>query len=245
MIPIASITMHPDCQCRAKLSSEAIKEYADLVKSGIALPPVRVWHDNINYWLSDGFHRVSAHKLTGCQTIAAEVLQGTLSDAVWDACRANATHGLKRSRADLVSTIRRLLEHPNAAELTTTDLARHIHVPESTFRYWRRRLAADRKSPVSRVTRKGTTYVMNTASIGRTGLRSATCVKSKSELERGLREMKEPLSPDMQAVLTVIGNWVCGPAEVADCIRALLGIEDRLLTGRSHGYKRFDLKASS
>lgn len=107
VLDISSITMHPDCQCRAKLASATIKEYAKLVNSGLEFPPIRVWHDASNYWLSDGFHRVSAYKLAGKVTISAEVFRGTLTDAIWDACRANSTHGMRRSTADLVLTIQR------------------------------------------------------------------------------------------------------------------------------------------
>jgi hypothetical protein len=230
VLAISSITLHPDCQCRAKLVSETIKEYAKLVKSGVEFPQVRVWHDGAYYWSSDGFHRIRAHELAGRLNISAEAFKGTLSDAIWDACRANATHGLQRSRANLVSTIRRLLEHPNGADLTTAELARHMQIPESTFRYWRRRLAGERMASVRRVTRKGKTYVMNTESIGRKRSRSAHCVKSKSVIDHGLREMKEQVSPWIQAVLTVVGNWVCGPAEVKDCVRALDGIQMRFGT---------------
>lgn len=245
LLPIASITMHPDCQCRAKLSSATIEEYAKLVKAGVEFPPVRVWHDGTRYWLSDGFQRVGGHKLAGRLNISADVFQGTLSDAIWDACRANGTHGLRRSTADLVSTIRRVLEHPNAAELTTTDLAKHVHIPESTFRFWRRRLAAEGAAAVRRVTRKGKTYLMNTEGIGKTKFRSAHSVKSKNEIDGGLREMKEQVSPEIQAVLSVVGKWVCGPAEIKDCVRALQGIEGRFGTAGRRDAKDGKGKASS
>lgn len=89
-----------------------------------------------------------------------------------------------------------------------------------------------------RVTRKGKTYVMKTACIGKTGSRPAHSVMSKGEIDRGLREMKEHLSPELQAVLTVVGNWVCGPAEIKDCVRALRAIEVRFGTALATDAKR-------
>jgi hypothetical protein len=70
-------------------------------------------------------------------------------------------------------------------------------------------------------------------------------VKSKNEIDGGLREMKEQVSPALQAVLSVVGKWVCGPAEIKDCVRALRGIEVRFGTAGRRDAKDGKEKASS
>ena len=49
-----------------------------------------------DYWLSDGFHRLHAHRNAGLGTIKANVHAGTKRDAVLASVGANAEHGLKR-----------------------------------------------------------------------------------------------------------------------------------------------------
>src|ERR1035437_3553287 len=75
-------------QHRVAVDPSIIAEYASLMREGVAFPPVRVWWDGSDYWLSDGFQRVSAAEIAGCTQIAAKVLHGTLSDAQWDSYAA-------------------------------------------------------------------------------------------------------------------------------------------------------------
>ena len=58
----------------------------------------RVWplgnYGGQNLWLADGFHRLAAFKDIGRDRIQAEVIEGTLEDALWRSFGANKTHGL-------------------------------------------------------------------------------------------------------------------------------------------------------
>ena len=39
---------------RAELVDDAVQEYAELMKDGAKFPPVKVYFDDTEYWLSDG-----------------------------------------------------------------------------------------------------------------------------------------------------------------------------------------------
>ena len=119
-------------------------------------PPLRVWFDGSQYWLSDGFHRLAAAKRAGFKYVTASVENGSLEDAIWDSYGANSRHGLPRRRLDVIATIQRALLHPHATALSNVQIAKRIGIPETTLRRWRKRLSSpDGEDGVRLVTRKG------------------------------------------------------------------------------------------
>ena len=68
MLPIADIRMDGDTQTRVQLNEEAVNAYAEEMNyRGIeAFSPVDVFLDEENnYWLGDGFYRVTAAQRNG------------------------------------------------------------------------------------------------------------------------------------------------------------------------------------
>jgi len=100
---LMSIRIDHGIQQRARmLDAGIVAEYAEAMKSASKFPPVMVYYDGANYWLSDGYHRVEAADEAGLKTIAAEVREGTQRDATLNACGANRDHGLHRPREDVL-----------------------------------------------------------------------------------------------------------------------------------------------
>jgi hypothetical protein len=62
---------------------------------GLKFPPVTVFYDGADYWLADGFHRVTAALQADLKEIAADVHQGTREDAQWYSFSANKANGLR------------------------------------------------------------------------------------------------------------------------------------------------------
>ncbi len=127
-------------QGRAALNQSVIAEYAELMLAGAEFPPVRTWFDGESYWLADGFQRLAAAQSTGSSEIRAEVFYGSLEDARWDSYAANALHGLRRTRADIEVVVTQALRHPNGVRLSNREIARHLNLPETTLRRWRKTL---------------------------------------------------------------------------------------------------------
>lgn len=111
-LKVDNIRIDGGTQAREEIDNDAVRDYADILQenNGEGLPPIEVYFDGSQYWLSDGFHRWHAHRQAGLGTIQANVIQGTQRDAILAAVGANAAHGLKRSNADKRKAVRMLLE---------------------------------------------------------------------------------------------------------------------------------------
>ena len=87
-------------QSRARIDDETVRDYAESMDDGVDFPPVIVFWDGKEYWLADGFHRLAAAQKREKKSIACEVRQGTMRDALKYSFQANAAHGLKRTNED-------------------------------------------------------------------------------------------------------------------------------------------------
>lgn len=106
-ILLSAIRFHADCQSRVHLDEETVAEYALRMGEGAIFPPVVVFFDGSDRWLADGFHRYAAMKGLARERgdeatteVAAEVRQGTRTDAIRHALAANAQHGKRREPGD-------------------------------------------------------------------------------------------------------------------------------------------------
>ncbi|MBX3218900.1 MAG: hypothetical protein KF795_00190 [Labilithrix sp.] len=86
-----------------------MNEYADALNNRAHFPPVVVYHDGKDMWLSDGFHRYHAHRAAGRPSIFVDLRRGTVEEARFYASSANATHGKPRTAADKTHAILLLL----------------------------------------------------------------------------------------------------------------------------------------
>ena len=230
-LEIATIRRDGGTQSRKTLSADVIREYADQMQVDEVFPPVIVWFDGDSYWLSDGSQRVAAAELFGRTTILAEVRRGTLSDARWSSYGANSRHGMRRTTDDIVAAIRNALGHANSMALSHNRIAKHLNVPEATFRRLLKAMPVEEtRSGTCLVTRKGKCYEMNTSLIGVRSGRSApveTKAKSLKELETRLTRLKERATPPVQLLLNVFANWAFGAVNDDDCLTALARLHKR------------------
>lgn len=110
-------------QARVEIDMDVVADYAEAVKAGIDFPLITVYHDGADYWLADGFHRFHAHKQAGKASIAAEVLSGTVREAILHSLGANGTHGLRRSNADKRKAVQTLLADAEWADWSDRKIA--------------------------------------------------------------------------------------------------------------------------
>lgn len=219
-LPISSIRKDGQTQHRVATDPNVVAEYAALMREGVAFPAITVWWDGNDYWLSAGFQRVAAAESAGCTQIAAEVRHGTQSDAQWDSYAANSVHGLRRTEADTRAVIQRALLHANAATLSNVQIAKHLHIPETTVRRWRQKLSPPSgEDRVRVVTRGETTYTLTTTNIGKKDGERRT--RPRRDLGAELAEMKEKGSPTARRLLNIIGHWTVGEATPRECLEAI------------------------
>jgi hypothetical protein len=93
---------------------------------------VLVYFDGISYYLTDGYHRLLAHKRAEKVSILCNVVQGTLRDAVFHSTGVNSAHGMRRTYADKRKAVMTLLDDFEWEGMSNGQIAKHCHV-SSTF----------------------------------------------------------------------------------------------------------------
>lgn len=113
-INLSDLDMDRSVQVRAKLHDETVAEYADhIAAKKPPLPPVIVFGPDTRgkYYLSEGWHRVAAHRKAGRTVIQATIRDGSWKEALEHALGSNAQHGLRRSSADKRRAVELAIKH--------------------------------------------------------------------------------------------------------------------------------------
>jgi len=119
-----------DCgtQSRAEISQSVIDEYETAMIDGSIFPPVTVFHDGVDYYLADGFHRYFATKSLGNPTITVDLHTGTLRDARLHSFSVNSMHGQRRTNADKRKAVLAMLDDFEWSGWSNLEIARRCHV---------------------------------------------------------------------------------------------------------------------
>lgn len=141
-IPVEKICTVGGTQPRAILDAQVVEEYFEAQARGDAFPPIDVVYDGEFYWPYDGFHRIEVCRRASAPLIPARVIQGTVEDARWLSCAANATHGLRRSNGDKRRAVETALRHDRGAGMSDRAIAEHVGVHHSTVAQIRGELEA-------------------------------------------------------------------------------------------------------
>jgi adenylylsulfate kinase len=220
MLEISKIRTDGGTQSRLSLDLAVVQEYSELMEVGVEFPPVRTWFDGSEYWLVDGFHRVAAAMRIGGLKLSAEVHSGSLDDARWDSFSANSTHGIRRTAADIEAVIRQALGHPNSRHLSNNQIAQHLHVPEATFRRWRKRLSPSADEDTMRIAvRQGKSYLMQTSKIG-----THQPVSAGKQISQELDHARAAATPDARRILNIVEKWIRHHSDTFTFLAALEGL---------------------
>lgn len=179
-INLNTIRIDGGTQSRAEINQDVVADYAERISDGSEFPPITVFFDGVDHYLADGFHRYFAHKKAGKASISAEIVTGTLRDAILHSCSVNAMHGLRRSNADKRKAVMTLLDDLEWQDWSNNEIARQCHV-SATF------VAALRVGEQSTVkfTRKGKT---------------ATYTKPEKEEPKPEKEEAKPDEKDQELI---------------------------------------------
>jgi ParB-like nuclease family protein len=211
------------CQARVTTDATTIDHYAEIItEEGYVFPPVVVYYDDANYWLSDGFHRHAAAKKAGLGSLKAEIRKGSRRDAILYAVGANAT--LRRTREDKRHAVEILLKDEEWSKWSNRTIAHRCGVNEKLVRTLRFSSAA-KPQIARRVERNGKTYDMNTNKIGK-----------KDDLDEVLAiEPHRDVQPDQ--------TWLVRPETVtAERDKAIDGDERRPVSDPTSGTEEVQLQ---
>jgi hypothetical protein len=122
----------PETQSRVKLDSATIADYAAKMSDGVEFPAIELYFDGKDYYLVDGFHRFAAHMTAFGQDkpINADVIPGSLRDAILCSVSVNSTHGLPRSNADKRRAVSVLLADEEWGRWSSREIARRCSVSD-------------------------------------------------------------------------------------------------------------------
>ncbi len=141
---MAEISTDTSAQMReAGTDPATVAEYADAIEAGAVFPAVLLYHDGAAYYVADGFHRVEAARRIARDTILAEVRDGSGRDAILAAAGANATHGLRRTRADKRRAVETLLRDPDWTRWSDREIGKACAVDHKTVASVRRELTGE------------------------------------------------------------------------------------------------------
>jgi hypothetical protein len=129
---LLAIRIDGGTQTRKELNTQAVDEYAELMKEGHQFPLMVVFHDGSDYWLSSGFHRYFANKKNGTVSVDVDLRQGTVEDALRFSLTANKDNGMRPTHADNRYAIEIMLNHPVWGKYTNTIIAKEIGVTSMT-----------------------------------------------------------------------------------------------------------------
>jgi hypothetical protein len=152
---IGALVMDQRLQSRAEISEEAVSDYAEALLGGADFPPVLVYFDSINYYLTDGYHRVLAHKRAEKVSILCEVVNGSITDAIFRSTGVNTDHGMRRTYADKRKAVMTLLDDFAWQGMSNTQIAKHCGVSPSFVSELRKGVGKDNTDTVKYKTPSG------------------------------------------------------------------------------------------
>jgi len=139
-INIDKIRIDGDTQSREKIKEETVLDYVEKMQGGEIFPPIKLFHDGINYWLADGFHRMFASKRADIKEISCDISKGTKRDAWIYSLGANDKHGLPRSNADKRRSIHRAINDIELCSLSDREIAKICNVSNMMIGRYRKEL---------------------------------------------------------------------------------------------------------
>jgi FtsZ-binding cell division protein ZapB len=128
MFNIELIRIDKGTQSRIAISQETVDDYARHMEDGTKFPPVIVFHDGVEYYLADGFHRYFATRKLNRDSIDTDIVKGTLREAIFYSLKANKAHGLRPSIEDKRNSVTKMLTDHEWKLWADREIARHCGV---------------------------------------------------------------------------------------------------------------------
>jgi len=131
-IEIAKIRIDGGTQPREGIDENVAREYGqEMTDNGIGVfDPVTIFYDGKDYWLADGYHRVTGAKMFDVQNLRADIRQGTRRDAILFSTGANGKHGLRRTNADKRRAVMTMLTDEDWSKWSDNRIAQHCNVSQ-------------------------------------------------------------------------------------------------------------------
>lgn len=144
-LKLSEIRLDGGTQARVMMDKNTIEEYTEALLNGAVFPPITVFDDGVYKWVGDGFYRFNAHKNAKIAFIEADVIKGTVRDAIDFSLRANSKHGKPRTIEDKRKAVTTVLNDPEWCELSDREIASKCEVSHPFVAKVRKELDTPRK----------------------------------------------------------------------------------------------------
>ena len=131
-INIEKIRIDGDTQSRVAISEKTVENYTELLLDGTKMRPIKIYHDGLDWWLVDGFHRYFASKRAKINELDCEIVKGTKRDAQIYSLGANHDHGLPRNNDDKRKSVLTCLNDVELCDLSEREIAKICNVSRMT-----------------------------------------------------------------------------------------------------------------
>lgn len=165
-INLSDIKLNKQTQSRTSINQDVVNDYCDLMLESVEFPAITLFFDGIDYYLVDGYHRYFASKKAGLKEMSAQVMNGSLRDAILYAVGVNNAHGLQRSHDDKRKAVMTLLDDLEWSEWSDAAIARHCNVSAMTVGRVRKSLNIE-QTDKKFINRHGNESVMKTENLGK------------------------------------------------------------------------------
>lgn len=163
---LTDISLNKQTQSRVAICQDTVAEYAEAMLDGQAFPKITVFFDGIHHYLVDGYHRYFAYKKAGVTEVSAEIINGTLRDAVLYAAGVNNSHGLRRTNEDKRKAVMTLLDDLEWCDWADTAIAKACNVSSMTVGRIRKSLNLE-QTEKKYLNKQGKEVTVNTENLGR------------------------------------------------------------------------------
>lgn len=201
-IGLDKIRIDGGTQSRVKIDENVVAQYADEMLNGDLFPPVVLFHDGVDYWLADGFHRYFANKRINSPGISADVKEGSVRDAILHGIEANNKHGLRPTNEDKRKGVITMLKDIEWQDLSNREIGRICGVSHTLVNAIRKELEEGKpsgkvstpKPPSGKVSTPDPAVEFNEAEIERETLRAAA-----DNLQKQNEDLQDKLTVAMAA----------------------------------------------
>lgn len=238
-LQLKQIRIDGGTQPRVEMNQEVLTEYAELLRNDTTFPPVMVFFDGVAYWLADGFHRYHAHRTVGLDSIAVDIQDGGLREAILYSVGTNTKHGLRRTNEDKRKAVETMLtndivsKNDKGIPWNNCEIARQCNVGEATVRRCRdihtsSKTTYEKDKRLFIHPKTGKPTIMNTANITKTNKKrdkqyggiapDAFTPKRTGQQFESRAAIELPYNPEhaANAIISVMGNELA--ADIANQI---------------------------
>ena len=240
---ISDIRIDGGTQIRKELDQDKVSDYAEKMNDGTEFPLITVFFDGSSYWLASGFHRLFAKKQRGSIVINANVIDGTIDDAILFALGDNK-HGLNMTAEDYRRSINIMLEHPKWGKWSNIQIAKHVGTSAMTVGRVKKEKADPQPTKKTYVDKHGNESTMDTSNIGKkkpkdkpkkdpTDATQNASANTYNPEEEKLQELMDTITnlADENTVLRdkiAIGQWDASEIEKIDAEETIKNLREQI-----------------